>query len=183
MLRVVVFALTCLALLAQSDANKGQIAGTVFDQRQSVIPNAKISIKNTSTGSSRDVTSGAEGQFRAVLLDPGTYDVTVNASGFAPGEYTGLILNVGSVVNLPVTLQVGSTTQTVVVTEALTAVDLPAPTTIINTQAIENLPINGRRFTDFAALTPTVQIGMDDPRAVTQGHRFDPPGSERKDPA
>jgi len=35
---------------------------------------------------------------------------------------------------------------------------LPAPTTIINTQAIENLPINGRRFTDFAALTPTVQI-------------------------
>ena len=44
------------------------------------------------------------------------------------------------------------------VTAELTGVDLPAPTTIINTQAIENLPINGRRFTDFAALTPTVQI-------------------------
>ena len=44
------------------------------------------------------------------------------------------------------------------VTEALTGVDLPAPTSVISSQAIENLPINGRRFTDFAALTPTVQI-------------------------
>src|SRR6266404_1151143 len=140
MVRVVLFALACIALFGQADANKGQIAGTVFDQRQSVIPNAKITIKNTATGFSRDVTSGAEGQFRAVLLDPGTYDLTVNAAGFAPAEFTGLVLNVGSVVNLPVTLQVGTTTQTVEVTAALTSVDLPAPTTVINTQAIENLP-------------------------------------------
>src|SRR5712692_11048512 len=131
MLRVFVFAFACLALYAQSDANKGQIAGTVFDQRQSVIPNAKISIKNTATGGSRQVTSGSEGQFRAVLLDPGVYDVTVEASGFAPQELKGVVVNVGSVVNLPVTLQVGSTTQTVDVTEALTSTELPAPTTVI----------------------------------------------------
>src|SRR5437763_4632960 len=123
MIRLVVFALACGVLFAQADANKGQIAGTVFDQRQSVIPNAKINVKNTATGFSRDVTSGAEGQFRAVLLDPGTYDVTVNAPGFAPAEYKGLTLNVGSVVNLPVTLQVGTTTQTVEVTAELTGVD------------------------------------------------------------
>src|SRR5216684_2897944 len=109
MVRVVLFALACLALFGQADANKGQIAGTVFDQRQSVIPNAKITIKNTATGFSRDVTSGAEGQFRAVLLDPGVYDVTVEASGFAPQELKGVVVNVGSVANLPVTLQVGST--------------------------------------------------------------------------
>ena len=60
--------------------------------------------------------------------------------------------------NLPVTLLVGATAQTVDVTAESTSVDLSAPTTIINTLAIENLPINGRRFTDFAALTPTVQI-------------------------
>jgi hypothetical protein len=157
-LQTVVFALTCLTLFAQSDANKGQIAGTVFDPKTSVIPNAKISVRNTATGATREVTSGAEGQFRAVLLDPGIYDVSVTASGFAPAQYTGLTVNVGSGVNLPVTLQLGSTTQTIQVTAELTGVDLPAPTTIINTTAIENLPINGRRFTDFAALTPTVQI-------------------------
>lgn len=146
------------SLLAQSDANKGQITGTVFDQKQAVIPNAKISVRNTATGAVRDAMSGAEGQFRVVLLDPGTYDVSVSSPAFAPAEYQGLVLNVGSSVNLPITLQVGTTTETVQVTAELTGVDLPAPTTIISTQAIENLPINGRRFTDFAALTPTVQI-------------------------
>jgi len=93
-----------------------------------------------------------------VLLDPGTYDVDVNASGFAPVHFQGLVVNVGSAINLPVTLQVGATATTVEVTEAITGVDLSAPTTVISSQAIENLPINGRRFTDFAALTPTVQI-------------------------
>src|SRR5579864_9011414 len=145
-------------LYGQADANKGQITGTVYDQRQGLVPNAKISITNTATGATRDVTSGSEGEFRAVLLDPGTYNVVVNAAGFAPTQLQGVVVSVGSAVNLPVTLQVGTTTVTVDVTEALTGVDLPAPTTVISSQAIENLPINGRRFTDFAALTPTVQI-------------------------
>ena len=153
-----VFFLMSISLFAQSDANKGQINGTVFDQKQAVIPNAKISVRNTVNGAVREVVSGGEGQFRVVLLDPGTYNVTVTSPAFAPAEYQGVVLNVGSAVNLPVTLVVGSTTETVQVTAELTGVDLPAPTTIINTQAIENLPINGRRFTDFAALTPTVQI-------------------------
>jgi hypothetical protein len=150
--------LAAIALFAQADANKGQIVGTVFDQKQAVIAGAKIHIQNTGTGAARDLTSGPEGQFRAVLLDPGQYDVMVEATGFAPAELKGVVVNVGSAVDVPVTLAVGSTTVIVNVSEALTGVDLPAPTTIINTQAIENLPINGRRFTDFAALTPTVQI-------------------------
>src|SRR5262249_644391 len=100
-----VFALAVCALYAQSDANKGQIPGTVFDQRQSVVPNAKITIKNAATGAARELTSGAEGQFRAVLLDPGIYDVHVDASGFAPTDLEGVVLNVGSAVNLPVVLQ------------------------------------------------------------------------------
>ncbi len=145
-------------LYGQADANKGQITGTVYDQRQGLIPNAKISITNTATGATRDLTSGAEGEFRAVLLEPGTYDVVVNALGFAPAQLHGVVVSVGSAIHLPVTLQLGSTAVTVDVTEALTGVDLPAPTTVISSQAIENLPINGRRFTDFAALTPTVQI-------------------------
>ena len=47
-----------------------------------------------------------------VLLDPGIYDVSVSSPAFAPAEYQGLVLNVGSTVNLPVTLQVGTTTET-----------------------------------------------------------------------
>src|SRR5215471_5761343 len=149
---------SAINLFAQADANKGQIAGTVFDAKQAVVPNAKIKVQNTTTNAVRELSSGPSGEYRAVLLDPGIYDVTVDAQGFATAELKGVVVNVGSAVDLPVTLQVGTTTITVNVTESLTGVDLPAPTTIIGTQAIENLPINGRRFTDFAVLTPTVQI-------------------------
>jgi hypothetical protein len=145
-------------LWAQSDANKGQIAGTVFDPNQAAVPNAKVVVKNTSTGSTRELTTNESGQFRAVLIDPGTYQVTVTSPGFAPSVLTGIILNVGSAVDLPVNLKLGTTTETVEVAATLTNVDMPAPSTIINTTAIENLPINGRRFQDFATLTPTVIV-------------------------
>jgi hypothetical protein len=147
-----------LSLWAQTDANKGQIGGTVLDPNQAAVPNAKVTIKNTATNVQREMTTGESGQFRAVALDPGTYDVTINATGFAPTVAQGVLLNVGGSVNLPITLAVGTTSTTIEVTSTLTAIDLPAPTTTISTLAIQNLPINGRRFQDFATLTPTVIV-------------------------
>ncbi len=147
-----------LGVWAQADANKGQIAGTVYDPNQAVVPNAKVKITNTGTGAARELTTNESGQFRAVLLDAGTYDVTVESSGFAQAVLKGVVLNVGTAVDLPVNLRLGSTTETVEVAATLVSTDMPAPSTIISTTAIQNLPINGRRFQDFAALTPTVQI-------------------------
>jgi hypothetical protein len=147
-----------IGLWAQADANKGQIAGTVFDPNQAVVPNAKVTVKDTATGAVRQLTTSDAGQFRAVLLNPGTYEVTVEAPGFAQSVFKDVVLNVGSAVDLPVNLKLGATAESVEVAATLVNSDMPAPSTIINTAAIENLPINGRRFTDFAALTPTVQI-------------------------
>ena len=137
---------------------RGRLRELYFDPNQAAVPGAKIVIKNTSTGATREVTTNDAGEFRAVLVDPGTYDVTVDKSGFSQALLKDVVVPVGTAVNLPVTLQVGSTVQTIEVSATLTNADMPAPSTVINTQAIEDLPINGRRFTDFAALTPTVQI-------------------------
>src|ERR1700676_2444963 len=116
--------LSCaMGLFAQSDANKGQIVGTVFDQKQAVIPGAKVHIVDTGTGAVRDLTTGGSGEFRAVLLDPGQYDVTVSASGFADSVYKGLVISVGTAVNMPVILTLGTTTQTVEVSGTLSTVD------------------------------------------------------------
>ena len=146
------------ALWGQADANKGQILGTVSDPNQAVIPNAKVTVKNQDTGLVRELATNESGQFRAVLLDPGRYEVRVEVQGFAPSVLKDVEVNVGSAVNLPVTLQVGSVSQTVEVGATLLNTDMPAPSTVINTQAIEDLPINGRRFQDFATMTPTVQV-------------------------
>lgn len=146
------------ALWGQSDANKGQITGTVIDAGSAVVPDAAIRIENTGTGSVRTLTSGPDGGFRAVLLDPGSYKVDVQASGFAPVTFERIVLNVGSVVTLPVTLTPGTVVQVVEVSAVMPNTDIVSPTSTVNFNAIQNLPINGRRFTDFAALTPTVQI-------------------------
>src|ERR1051326_4765533 len=117
----VIAAVVCAGVLfAQADANKGQIAGTVFDARQAVVPNAKIRIVNTSTNAVREITSGSAGEFRALLPDPGQYRVTIDAPGFATTQLKGVVVNVGTAVDLPVTLAVGTTTQTIEVTETLT---------------------------------------------------------------
>jgi hypothetical protein len=156
---VLFLAIACSSLLfGQAGANKGQISGTVLDPNQGVIVGAKIAVKNPETGASRQAQSGADGVYRILLLDPGVYDVTIDASGFAQAQLKGVVLNVGGAVELPVTLQVGSTVQSVNVGETLIQLDVTSPTTVLNTQALTNLPINGRRFQDFAALTPTVQI-------------------------
>ena len=68
---------------AQADGNKAQLAGTVVDPNQAAVAGAKVSIKNTGTGLLRELKTNDTGVYRAVLLDPGTYDLTVDAPGFA----------------------------------------------------------------------------------------------------
>lgn len=143
---------------AQSDANRGQIVGTIYDQQQALVPDAAVKVTNVETGLARSVTTNAAGQYRVVLLDAGRYELSVEKAGFAPGKLTGIVLNVGSSVGLDVTLQVGATAQTVVEVSAALLNGMPAPQAVVNMNAITNLPINGRRFQDFATLTPTAQV-------------------------
>ncbi|MGB9606657.1 MAG: carboxypeptidase regulatory-like domain-containing protein, partial [Bryobacteraceae bacterium] len=142
---------------AQSDANKGQIVGTVYDPNQAVVPKATVKIRNLDTGFTRELGTNEVGQYRAVLLDPGRYEVTAEAPGFAPTTVSGLVLNVGSTVSADIRLQVASTTTLVEVGETLVNV-APAASRVVDRRALQDLPINGRRFQDLALVTPTVQV-------------------------
>lgn len=159
LLRTVLFiAAAVLSAWGQADANKAQLFGTVFDPNGAVVPNATIKVTNINTGLSREAQSGGEGQYRFVQLDPGAYEITAQAQGFAENRLTGITLNVGAAIGVDIRLQVQSTTTTINVSETLINVSLPAAATTLSSQAIRDLPINGRRFQDFAALTPTVQV-------------------------
>lgn len=145
-------------LFGQADANKGQIVGTVTDPNSSVISGAKLNIKNSATGTTRDLVSGSNGGYRAVLLDPGTYEVTASAPGFAENKISGLVVSVGSTITVDVRMSVQSTSTTVDVGETLLQDAVPVASTLVNSIAITNLPINGRRFQDFVLLTPNVAV-------------------------
>jgi hypothetical protein len=152
--------LLCLAFLAfgQADANKGQIVGTVLDPNSAAVAGAKITIQNTNTGISRELSSGNDGAYRAVLLDPGVYEITASAAGLAETKFTGIVLNVGSAVTVDVRLSLQATVTTVDVGETLLQDAVPVASQLVNTNAITNLPINGRRFQDFVLLTPTAVV-------------------------
>ncbi len=166
-LRAILFAILVLGVsasvatvpaFAQADANKAQVVGTVLDPGGSAVPNAKLSIRNVATGALREVTTNDSGLYRAVALDPGTYEMTVTAAGFAETKLTEVVLTVGSAITVNPNMSVQGTSTVVEVGETMISDVQTAPSTTITSTAITNLPINGRRFQDFAQLTPTVQV-------------------------
>jgi hypothetical protein len=146
------------SIFGQADANKGQIVGTVFDPNSAAIAGAKLSIKNQGTGIVRDLTTNNEGNYRAVLLDPGTYAISATSGGFAETKLEGIVVSVGSTVTVDVRMSLQSTTTTVDVGETLLQDAAPVSSQLVNATAITNLPINGRRFQDFVLLTPTAVV-------------------------
>ena len=158
-LQVLLFSVASLGMAwAQASANKAQMSGTVVDPNGAAIVGAKVTIHNMGTGLVRETKTTEDGLYRAVLLDPGTYDVTVNAAGFAPAKTSGIVLTVGSSPAVNVTVSVQSVATTVEVGETLINLDTSTASTTVNAAALAGLPVNGRRFQDFALLTPTAQV-------------------------
>ncbi len=150
------FLLSTIAAFAQSTTD-GAIGGTVADPQGSVIPGASVTVKNLGTDLTVKVTTDAQGFFRVGGLTPAKYSVAVAATGFAPYRATNVVVTVGSLTPVNPKLTIGTTEQVDVSAETplinVTSADF-APT--LNETAIENLPINGGRWSSFVLLTPGV---------------------------
>jgi len=136
----------------------GTISGTVTDASGAVIPNTQISIKNVATGLTRAVTADTAGFYTAPNLLPGSYEVTATAPGFATEVETGMTLTVGAQQVLNLSMHVGQVTQRVEVTGAAPTVQLASSTisAVVDSTTVRELPLNGRSWTDLAALQPGV---------------------------
>jgi hypothetical protein len=136
----------------------GTISGTVTDASGAVIPNTQISIRNVATGLARAVTADTAGFYTAPNLLPGSYEVTATAPGFATVVETGMTLTVGAQQVLNLSMHVGQVTQRVEVTEAAPTVQLASSTisAVVDSTTVRELPLNGRSWTDLAALQPGV---------------------------
>jgi outer membrane receptor protein involved in Fe transport len=136
-------------LMAQS-ISTAQLNGTVHDQTGAVVPNAAVTAADASKGFSRSTTSDAQGNYRLVLLPPGTYTVTASAPGFAKLNSTNVVLTVGEQADLQLTLSVSSS-ETVTVTSGAELVETQrsSQATTVDQVRINNLPINGRNYINF----------------------------------
>ncbi|MGI9071560.1 MAG: carboxypeptidase regulatory-like domain-containing protein [Bryobacteraceae bacterium] len=160
-LRVALLAITvvtCLPKLSYSQA-AASLRGRVTDPSGGAIPTVKVHLTRADTNTSRDTITNNEGLYEVDQLAPGTYTLTVAASGFAEAERRNLSLQV----NLPVTadfqLQLASSTQKVEVTEAGAPMVNTTDATLGNvfdTKQVEQLPIEARNVVELLSLQPGV---------------------------
>lgn len=154
---IVLFLFACLGTttLAQSTTD-GAIGGVIKDPQGAVLPNAAVSARNEETNKESTATADDEGRFRVVQLQPGNYTVTVNASGFAPFTQPKVVVEVGRVTSLDIPLAVTGSSEVVEVTAEAPVINTAQQdfSSNINQTSINELPINGRRWSNFALLTP-----------------------------
>jgi carboxypeptidase family protein/TonB-dependent receptor-like protein len=135
-----------------------QVSGVVTDSSGARVSNANVTVLNKDTGISRTTDSNSDGYYTVPLLRPGSYMITVKATGFATQVRTGITLEVGAQQVLDFTLQVGQVNEKIQVTAEAPAVQLAssAISAVVNSTTVRELPLNGRDWTQLATLQPGV---------------------------
>jgi outer membrane receptor protein involved in Fe transport len=165
--RLALLAVLVVALLfacsgpAFSQISVAQLSGFVHDSSGGAVKNATVTLRDTATDAVYRTTSNDSGLYVIPNLPPDSYELTVAFPGFATTVEKGVVLTVGQTANMDVTLRVATQNEEVVVTTQVPPIE-PTKTEIsqvIDTQQIQDLPISGRQFTDFALLTAGVATG------------------------
>src|SRR5436190_146519 len=157
--------LTSGIMVAQSDS--AVLFGVVTDQSESSIIGAKVVVRNTATGATRQYTTDHRGLFYFTLLPPGMYSMSVEAPGFKQYQDTSVRVQVANVARLDVQLEIGSTKEVVNISEQPSGLnsDNVSQGTVVGAEKIPALPLNGRQFIQLALLVPGANPGG---RAVQQ---------------
>lgn len=146
-----------ISLPAFAQTITGDISGDVTDSTGAVVPNVTVTAENTGTGLSRSGVTSGSGSYRITDLPIGTYKVTASAQGFKTLVQTANVL-AGAVIHADFKLQVGAAAETVEVEGSAPLVDLsPNNNNYVDSEKIENVPLNGRDFNSLLAITPGVQ--------------------------
>jgi hypothetical protein len=163
MAQLAVVVLVAAGVAQAQSATTGAIGGTISDVSGALLPNVTVSVKSVESGTTRTTTSNAAGEFRVSDLDPGTYNVTFAVSGFATLEESGTIVTVGSLSTVAPALKPGSAESSIVVTDEAPPLHTQSSeiSTTLDQVSLDNLPINGRRWSNFALMTPGVVSNSD----------------------
>jgi Carboxypeptidase regulatory-like domain len=144
------------ALVAQQIT--GTLTGLVTDPTGSVVPNAKVTLKNEASGDLRVTTTNAEGYFSLASIPAGIYTVIFEASGFSKRQEAGIAINAGDKRTLPdIRLEVGTATETVNVeagSESITPVESGEKAAVLNQEQLQNIPVVGRSAAELLRVLP-----------------------------
>jgi len=153
---LIFFQVTTKDIFAQSRATGADLIGVIKDQSGGVISAANIVVRNPETNFERTITANEDGTYQFLALRPGTYELIVSAPGFA--DYKQLFnLVLGSIGSLDVTMNIAGESNVVVVTGTkIVETTKSAVTQTVDSNRIDNLPINGRNFLGFAFINALI---------------------------
>src|SRR5437016_631542 len=168
----IIFLLTFVILgSARAQTPTGVISGVVTDPAGARVGGARVTIVNLDIGLRRSLTTSTEGDFTAVALPAGTYQLTDDATGFHRLERT-TVVEAGTTTTVNLSLQIGDVSEQVTVDDAAPLINYEQHQMggVVSRKQIENLPLNGRNFLDLAKLEP----GVTDPVRGTNNRVFVP---------
>ena len=142
----------------QAAAINGEINGTVTDPTGAAVAGASVQVSNVETGFKQSAKTGDTGLYRFGLLPLGSYEIDVQAAGFAPAKRTGIVLTAGYIATVDVAMAVAGTATTVEVTSAALITD---PSRIdlgstLDENLTRNLPLVSRNPYNFILFQPNV---------------------------
>jgi hypothetical protein len=142
--------------LLHAQVSTASIQGTVRDSTGAVIPGADLILHNVETGVDLKSATNAAGTFAIVNIPPGRYTLRVTKEGFQAAQQSDFLLSVSQSATMDFTLQVGSAGQTVTVSAEAPAIESSTAGlgTVMGSRQVNDLPLNGRNFTQLLALTP-----------------------------
>ena len=162
----------CAPLMAQVSLGSGSIEGRVLDSSGAVVPGAQITVTNVNTNVSRTAAADSEGRYTVLSLAIGDYEVRAEAKGFRATVQSGVTLVIGRTAVVDFSLTVGEVSETVNVTAAAPLIEASNATigAVIQNREVLALPLNGRSYTQLAALLPQVVFGGSNVGVVVQNN-------------
>lgn len=148
---------------------RGTITGRVVDATQAVVPGASVKITNVAMGTTVTAVTNNEGLFHALYLIPGTYQVSVEATGFKSYVRDGIILRVNDTVVLDIPLEVGAVEETITITGDAPLLDTASASAgqVVDARRVAELPIGHG--------DPYALIGLSAGTTFTRSFRLDRP--------
>ncbi len=178
--KILVCLLVVLAVAPVSFAQleTASIVGTVFDTTGAVIPNVEVTVQHQGTAATVTLTTDANGNYVAPVLQTGGYRITASTASFKTHSVEGITLRAGDRIRVDLTLETGVVTETVTVTGEAPIVESASTTLggVVGTQQITELPVNGRSLTQYLAVVPgAVFLGPQrSMNGASQGRLFEP---------
>ena len=155
---VVILAILTLPALALAQTSMGGVSGTVKDSTGGVVPGATVRLVSEATGVVVERQTNESGFFSFVNVRPGTYNLTIELTGFNKAQVTPFTVGVNEAVSRNVTLQVGAMTETTTVVSQSELIQTSSAElgNVVQERVIRDLPLQGRNFTQLLLLTPGV---------------------------